>query len=137
MDAHCVASYGADIQAREIDDEGLVTSLAEVDGELAGYTQWRRQQLIACVKAEQPSELSRIYVDARWHGQGVAGQLMQHVMTLALDSGSDVLWLGVWEHNPKAIAFYRKVAFDVIGEHVFAVGSDMQRDLIMARSMAL
>jgi ribosomal protein S18 acetylase RimI-like enzyme len=62
---------------------------------------------------------------------------MQHVLALASDSGSDVLWLGVWEHNAKAIAFYRKFGFEAVGEHVFAVGSDMQRDLIMARSMAL
>lgn len=137
MNAHCAGSYSLDIQAREIADSRLVTSLAEIDGELIGFTQWRADHPIACVSAELPSELSRIYVDARWHGQGVAGQLMENVIARAAADRCDVLWLGVWEHNAKAIAFYRKFGFEIVGDHVFAVGSDMQRDLIMARPMAL
>jgi len=44
------------------------------------------------------------------------------------------VWLGVWEHNPRAIAFYRKWGFEAVGEHVFVVGTDPQRDLVMTRS---
>lgn len=133
MDAYCAASYGADIQAREIGDPDLVTWIAESDDELIGFAQWRPVQAIDCVAAERPSELSRIYVDAAWHGRGVAHRLMQEVLTMAADRGADCVWLGVWEQNPKAAAFYRKFGFIVVGEHVFPVGSDMQRDLIMAR----
>jgi len=50
-------------------------------------------------------------------------------------SGSDVAWLGVWERNPKAIAFYRKFAFQEVGEHVFQLGNDAQRDLVMVRTL--
>jgi ribosomal protein S18 acetylase RimI-like enzyme len=46
---------------------------------------------------------------------------------------SDVVWLGVWEHNPKAIAFYKKLGFGEVGEQVFPLGSDAQRDIVMAR----
>ncbi|CAM6209294.1 N-acetyltransferase domain-containing protein [Enterobacter intestinihominis] len=48
--------------------------------------------------------------------------------------GSDVVWLGVWEHNPRAISFYHKLGFTEVGEHIFQVGSDPQRDIIMKRS---
>jgi ribosomal protein S18 acetylase RimI-like enzyme len=46
---------------------------------------------------------------------------------------ADVAWLGVWERNPKAIAFYRKFGFQEVGEHVFPLGSDAQRDIVMSR----
>lgn len=46
---------------------------------------------------------------------------------------ADVVWLGVWEHNPCALAFYRKWQFEVAGEHVFRLGDDPQRDLLMRR----
>jgi ribosomal protein S18 acetylase RimI-like enzyme len=44
-----------------------------------------------------------------------------------------VVWLGVWERNPKAIAFYKKFGFREVGAHVFPLGSDPQRDVVMAR----
>jgi ribosomal protein S18 acetylase RimI-like enzyme len=47
-----------------------------------------------------------------------------------------VAWLGVWEHNPRAIAFYRKSGFVEVGDHVFPVGRDPQRDVVMARAVA-
>lgn len=133
MDMYCAATYGVDIQAREIADPALVTWIAESDGALIGFAQWRPLKAIECVVAEHPSELSRIYVDALWHGQGVAQQLMHEVLTMASDRGADCVWLGVWEQNTKAAAFYRKFGFNIVGEHIFPVGSDMQRDLIMAR----
>jgi diamine N-acetyltransferase len=46
---------------------------------------------------------------------------------------SDVVWLGVWERNPRAMAFYKKFGFGEVGEHVFPLGTDPQRDVIMAR----
>jgi ribosomal protein S18 acetylase RimI-like enzyme len=49
--------------------------------------------------------------------------------------GSDVAWLGVWERNPRAIAFYRKMGFAECGEHVFTLGHEPQRDVVMARKL--
>ena len=50
--------------------------------------------------------------------------------------GSDAAWLGVWEHNPRAISFYRKSGFVEAGEHVFPLGGDPQRDVVMVRVIA-
>jgi RimJ/RimL family protein N-acetyltransferase len=52
------------------------------------------------------------------------------------DRRSDVVWLGVWERNPRAIAFYRKFGFVEVGDKVFPLGTDPQRDIVMARSVA-
>ena len=45
------------------------------------------------------------------------------------------MWLGVWEHNRRALAFYRKRGFKVVGAHIFQVGDDAQNDLLMARKL--
>ncbi|MEL6322107.1 MAG: N-acetyltransferase, partial [Cyanobacteria bacterium J06626_14] len=66
-----------------------------------------------------------------WHGRGVAHKLMAKILSTASDAGADHIWLGVWEHNPRAIAFYGKYGFRVVGEHTFQFGSDPQRDLVM------
>jgi ribosomal protein S18 acetylase RimI-like enzyme len=60
---------------------------------------------------------------------------MREIIQAAVRKDSDCLWLGVWERNPKAIAFYRKHGFRVVGEHSFMLGRDQQRDLILAAQL--
>ena len=132
LDRHCALKFGTTQQAGEISDPQLVTVLAEVEGDLVGFAQLRLGQATACVEARRPAELHRIYVTREWHGRGVAHELMRAVHAAAARAGSDCIWLGVWERNPQAIAFYRKCGFTIAGEHVFMLGSDPQRDLIMA-----
>ena len=57
---------------------------------------------------------------------------MQDALETAGREGCDCLWLGVWEHNPKAMTFYRKFGLEVVGTHAFMLGQDRQRDLIMS-----
>jgi ribosomal protein S18 acetylase RimI-like enzyme len=88
------------------------------------------------VVGRHPIEIQRIYVDAAWHGKGIAQALMASLIEAASARGADVAWLGVWERNPRAIAFYAKSGFSPLGSHVFVVGTDPQTDLILGRSLA-
>lgn len=132
IDLHCARKFGAEIQRAEIADPQLITLLAEAAGELVGFAQLRPAQAAACVKSVQPAELHRIYVSGEWHGRGVANELMRAAFAAAARAGSDCLWLGVWERNPRAIAFYRKCGFSVVGDQSFDLGHDRQRDLILS-----
>lgn len=80
-------------------------------------------------------EILRFYVDRSAHGRGVAASLMHTCLSELRSRGSGVAWLGVWERNPRAITFYRKSGFAPVGAHVFVVGSDPQRDVVMQRSL--
>jgi diamine N-acetyltransferase len=132
MDLHCARMFGPEIQRREIEDRGLVTTVAEAGQRMIGFSQLQAGNGHASVAASRPAELKRLYVVAEWHGRGVARLLMQDALDAAAREGCDVLWLGVWEHNPKAMAFYRKFGLDVVGTHAFMLGQDRQRDLIMS-----
>ena len=61
---------------------------------------------------------------------------MRASLEAARDAGHRTLWLGVWERNVRAIAFYERWGFATVGEHLFRLGSNDQRDLIMARPVA-
>lgn len=135
VDLHCAKAFGTEIQRREIEDPWLVTMLAEDAGRQVGFSQLRLSNASPSVAARRPAELHRIYVSAEWQGRGVAQDLMGRAFGDAAAAGCDILWLGVWEHNSKAIAFYRKLGFEVVGEHVFMLGQDRQRDLVMARKV--
>lgn len=133
MDLHCQASYSTDIQLQEILRENWVTLVCEHNGKLVGYAQLRWEEFPSCVNSIHAGEILCLYIDAPYHGQGFAQELMRKCLAEFEAQGSDVVWLGVWEHNPRAIAFYRKFGFTEAGEHIFQVGTDPQRDIIMKR----
>jgi len=135
MDLHCRTSYSEAIQADEIADPDRVTLLCDYGGRLVGFAQLRWGKAPSCVVAEAPGEVQRLYVISEFHGKGLAHDLMNACIDELASHRSDVAWLGVWERNPKAISFYKKFGFHEVGEHVFRLGRDPQRDIVMARAV--
>lgn len=132
IDSHCAANFGEEMQLKEICDPNYLNLVADHDGELIAFAQIRLRSPKEIVVAELPAELHRLYVSEKWHGQGTAHEIMSELLRAPTLKEADVLWLSVWEHNPRATAFYRKYGFEVVGDHVFQVGSDPQRDLVMS-----
>ena len=128
-------SYGVSQQHAELTNPGTTTLLAAVDGQLAGYAQLRVNPSPDCVVGMAPVELWRFYVAGAWHGRGVARALMNRVETEARERGARTLWLAVWERNERAKAFYRKCGFADVGSQHFVLGTDVQNDRIMVRSL--
>lgn len=89
----------------------------------------------ASAASARPAEIARLYADRAWHGHGLGAALMQASVAAAREWGADLLWLGVWERNERAIAFYRKHGFEIVGEQEFRLGADLQHDHVMARRL--
>jgi ribosomal protein S18 acetylase RimI-like enzyme len=134
--AYLSATYGEKLQAAELADAASIFFVAETDGVASGYAKLHAGEAEACVEGRKPIELARLYVGREWFGRGVGAALMSACLEEARQSGYLTMWLGVWEHNGRAQAFYRKWEFRVVGEHVFPVGSDPQIDLIMERALS-
>lgn len=129
--AHLRAWFGWVQQGTELASPDIVTLVAECEGRLAAFAQVRRGPAPDCVAGALPVELWRFYVDRPWQGRGLAQRLMAAVREAAIQLGGRALWLGVWERNPRAIAFYEKCEFRDVGAHDFWVGRDRQTDRIM------
>jgi GNAT superfamily N-acetyltransferase len=123
-------------QAEELADPAMATVIAEAGRRLIGYAQLRVGNPPECVPGSDPLELSRFYVDRPWHGRGVAQALMSATLAEAARRGARTLWLGVWERNPRGIAFYRKCGFADVGGQTFVLGTDRQDDRVMALALA-
>ena len=136
MALHLEASYSTELQAREIADPAMITLVADDAGSLVAFTQLRRGPAPACVTGAAPIEIQRFYLAADWHGRGLAHTLMAHAFEVALAVGAETIWLGVWERNPRAIAFYRKFGFVDVGQQAFVLGTDHQTDRILSRPLA-
>jgi len=119
----------------ELSDEKSIFLIAEVDGEAAGYAKIIIDNIEPGITAKKPVELSRLYSHQKFLGQGIGQTLMDACFERAIEEGRDVMWLGVWEFNPRAQRFYEKNGFRVVGKHTFQLGSDPQTDLLMQREI--
>jgi diamine N-acetyltransferase len=125
------SSFGIVQQSQELADPNEITLLMFAAETLIAFAQVRCKVPPACVTQEHPIEVHRFYVDAVAHGKGVAQSLMAAVKAAAKDFDAKHLWLSAWERNPRAVAFYGKMGFEIVGSADFVVGSDVQTDHIM------
>lgn len=113
-----------------------VILIAHIAEKLAGYA------LIAHGSAPPQrqlagSELRKFYLDAAYHGRGIANALMKEVLAFAADGPEGTLWLSVFSGNGRAISFYRKWGFRIAGVQGFVVGADCQQDYLMQHETAV
>jgi len=121
--------------AVELADDKNIFLIAEIGDDAAGYSKIIIDNIEPGITAEHPVELSRLYAHQKHLGQGVGQRLMDASFERARVEDRDVMWLGVWEYNPRAQRFYEKNGFRVVGSHVFLLGKDPQTDLLMQREL--
>jgi ribosomal protein S18 acetylase RimI-like enzyme len=132
MQTYLDAAFNERQQTTELTDPDRITLLAESDGVLVGYAQIRRGVPEPCVVERDSVELVRLYVDRDLQGHGVAQQLLQ-VAEASAATAARGMWLGVWERNARAIAFYTRCGYAIVGSHPFRLGEDLQTDHVMAK----
>jgi ribosomal protein S18 acetylase RimI-like enzyme len=108
--------------------------LAYVEDELAGYAKLRDGKAPAEIKGKA-LEIARLYANKAFIGKGVGAQLMAACIRMAEEKKKQWVWLGVWEHNQRAIAFYERWGFVKFGECDFLLGTDLQRDWLMKKEL--
>lgn len=135
MAAYLSSAFSPAIQGAELADPRSRFLLAEVDGAAAGYMHLKFTAAPPQNVGRKPVKIARLYTRKPWQGKGVGAGLMQQCLQDAASAGCDVAWLGVWEKNPRAIAFYRKWGFVAAGYQPFRLGDELQQDLVMARRL--
>ncbi len=118
---------------RDLNDPGNKVFLAFSGSELAGYIKLSNINQPEKLKGSNNLEIERLYVLKQYQEQKIGATLMSYSLSYAIKNGFDTLWLGVWIHNEKAIAFYKRWDFEEFGEHIFQFGNDPQTDLLMKR----
>ena len=133
---YLATAFSPSIQHAELADVDRATWIAKSpEGAPAGYAMMKRGARSAAVAATHPAEVQRFYIAPLLQGSGLAQALMSACLEQARDWGCDALWLGVWELNPRAVAFYKKFDFRKVGRQDFMVGSDRQHDHVMSLTL--
>jgi diamine N-acetyltransferase len=105
------------------------------DGALAGYMKLNEGEAQSDLRGPAGMEIERIYVLRDFQGLGLGRAMVEKALEIALKKKKTFLWLGVWQKNENAIAFYERMGFRKAGTHPFVMGTDRQTDWIMRREV--
>ncbi|MCC6411490.1 MAG: GNAT family N-acetyltransferase [Saprospiraceae bacterium] len=117
--------------SRELADPNSEFHFAMLDSRVVGYLKINFGASQTELQDEKSVEIERIYVLKAFHCAKVGQALFEKAMQIAKRVHADYVWLGVWEENPRAIAFYEKNGFVAFDKHVFTLGSSEQTDIMM------
>jgi GNAT superfamily N-acetyltransferase len=88
-----------------------------------------------CVTDASAIGLDRFYLAHAQRGTGLAQQLLEACEAHARAMQACVLWLCVWQHNPRAHRFYARAGYSVIGASDVPVGDVIFRDHVMVKAL--
>ena len=130
MALHLERKFGPEGLPAELRDPALRIRMAESDGGIAGYVKLAPMDLPVPHEAAA-LEIKQLYILAPWQGAGVAAALMDWAEETARMGGAPALYLSVWEHGARAIAFYARRGFVRVGEAPFRLGTRTYQDPVM------
>ncbi len=131
IDKFMSESFARETLIKEVGSPGNIFLLAYDGDQPAGYVRMREN-------IDDPPgtvEIARIYATASMIGKRVGAALIQRCIEVAVEMGKKEIWLGVWEHNLRAIDFYSRWGFEKFGTHVFMLGDDPQTDWLMKKAL--
>ena len=128
-------AYELTKKKKELENPHSEFYFAYFNNELAGYLKININDAQSEKMGENALEVERIYIKKSFKRRGIGRHLIETAEQLAKKYQKNLMWLGVWEYNPKAIAFYETLGFKVIGAHSFFMGEEEQTDLIMSKQL--
>lgn len=135
MRQYLEASFSEAKLASEISDAGSEFYFAILDNQVIGYLKINTGAAQTELKNGNCLEVERIYVEQAYQGRKVGQLLYEQALRIAQERAYEFVWLGVWEHNAKAMRFYEKNGFIPFDRHVFLLGDDVQTDIMMKKML--
>lgn len=128
-------TFSVEKMQAEISEPGAIFLIAYDKEAIAGYVKMREGHDPDNLNESNAVEIERLYATRDYIGKGTGSYLMNTALEYAREKQFDTVWLGVWEHNLRAIQFYEKMGFGKFGSHVFMLGTDPQTDLLMKKKI--
>ncbi|MBU8772646.1 GNAT family N-acetyltransferase [Cytobacillus oceanisediminis] len=133
MEAYLEKAFNRKQLKTELSQRSSQFYFVEIDGETAGYLKVNTDEAQTEEMGDEALEIERIYIRSPFQKQGLGKYLFNKALEVAMEQNKKRIWLGVWEKNEKAIAFYKKMGFVQTGAHSFYMGDEEQTDFIMAK----
>ena len=136
MEIYLHKSFSKEKLNHELLDENSEFYFASFNNDIIGYLKINFGFSQTELRGNKALEIERIYVLKAYQGKNIGQKLYEKAIEIAIQKNLDYIWLGVWEENEKAVAFYKKNGFIEFDKHIFYLGNDKQTDLMMRKNLS-
>lgn len=105
----------------ELDNKENLFFISSDENRINAYSKISFNQYNENIKSSHLVKLERLYVDPLTYGKGIAQELLKHNIDFSKQEGQQGMWLNVWVENKRAISFYDKMGFKVVGAFDFKI----------------
>lgn len=131
LDDYLRMNFTLDQLSDELRNPECFFYLVQSEGNVVGYLKLNIGKAQTELSSQNGLEIERIYVLQSQQGKKIGKALFDLSIQIAQEQRVEFVWLGVWEHNTKAIGFYERMGFKAFDTHVFMFGRTEQRDIMM------
>ena len=135
MKAYLDKAFTLEQLQKELTNEHSQFFFAYVDDSIVGYLKVNTMEAQTEDMGADSLEIERIYIKSDYQKHGLGKLLYEKALEIAKANNKQSVWLGVWEKNENAIAFYKRLGFVPEGSHSFYMGDERQTDIIMKKSL--
>ncbi|WP_102346082.1 GNAT family N-acetyltransferase [Bacillus sp. Marseille-P3661] len=135
MKAYLERAFNLNQLEKELSNRLSQFFFAYFNNEVAGYLKVNTHDAQSEEMGDESLEIERIYIKSKFQKHGLGKHMINKAMEIALRENKKNIWLGVWEKNENAIAFYKKMGFVQTGAHSFYMGDEEQLDFIMSKTL--
>ncbi|WP_121612473.1 GNAT family N-acetyltransferase [Mesobacillus foraminis] len=135
MDAYLKKAFNIKQLEKELSNRSTQFLFVYFNNEVAGYLKVNTNDAQSEEMGIESLEIERIYIKSKFQKLGLGKYLLNKAIEIAVEQNKKKIWLGVWERNENAIAFYKKMGFVQTGAHSFHMGDEAQTDFIMTKTL--
>lgn len=125
VDNYIREKLNEDVLREELLNASNIFHFIDHDGKTAGYSKIMFDTPHANIALSNVTKLERLYLLPEYYGLHLGDALLQYNIELAKNKQQYGLWLYVWKGNDRAVNFYKKKGFQVIGDHLFPVSPSL------------
>ena len=135
MSSYVGKSFNKDIVLEEIRDTSFIFLIIAKNEKPIGYAKLVANKTQYSRNKVKSIELVRLYILKNYQGQGIGSKSLEECIKIVKKNKFKFIWLGVWEKNYNAIAFYKKSGFKLFGKCKFNFGTEIHNDLLMRKKI--
>ncbi|RAS89372.1 GNAT family N-acetyltransferase [Priestia endophytica] len=135
MEAYLEKAFNLEQVEKELSNTSSHFFFVYVDNEIVGYLKVNTDDAQSEEMGDESLEIERIYIKNNFQKHGIGKYLFNKAIEMAMEHNKKKIWLGVWEKNENALAFYKKMGFVQTGVHSFYMGDEKQVDFIMVKTL--
>ncbi len=135
MNAYLESAFNLNQLEKELTNISSQFYFVIFHNEIVGYLKLNTGDAQSEKMGDESLEIERIYLKSKVQKNGLGKLLINKAIEIARESNKQNIWLGVWEKNDNAIAFYQKMGFIQTGTHSFYMGDEEQLDFIMTKTL--